>query len=934
MRPVVSLDAPPSEEGVLRPSYDLMLRLSELAELLAGAARRSEWLDAFLFAAGMNQIAEDYVHEDMCFLGAIGDLLLARGGRAQVAAGRVAGSALAVAEDVRSFGKSMRETLVWQRELAGVVQALARVLCAAEESGDAQPRLETALQALLPRVGALPTDLRERTARLPACFQAFDLDIPDVVELTLKFVESSPNRGRPLLLAGVRTGGSYLAPLCAAALESLGYADVRVLTLRPRQPLLAGERAVVRRVARGHGLALVIDDPPESGRTVARVASDIARLGFPRESIVLLLPLFEGGLSLAESLRRYQSILLPGDEWSIKGKLTSDRVGEVLGRLLPSGREVVAVEPVELSARRWKRSHARALFRVGLREDGLQQSMLVLVEGVGIGYFGEQTMAVAERLREHVPEIFGVERGCVHRAWMPEEERVSRPGDVPDEELETAVARYVTDRRRVLPVAEDRSVAEFGSRPVWEVTSSILSGTFGRGAPAARLLLVDALVKRLLRVTHPSVVDGATSLSNWFSVQDDPGHVIKVEFATRSFWNLGLLSYDAVFDLAGAALSSPDDATAERLRSTYAGITGERIDDERWVLYELAQLWGRGRTRPGEIAEVQREQARALRRYLARLYLDDLVPARDGPLCALDLDGVLETETLGFPATTAAGAQALRALLCHGYRPVLVSGRSVAEVADRCRSYRLPGGVAEYGAAVYLAERDEGAILLSDAEQALLSRTREVLAARPGVCLDHAYEHSVRAFVLARKGHRRRLGPAEVEALLEELGDSSSLELVVGESQTDFTARGVDKGTGVRALAGCLDRPGSDPPLALAVGDTVADLPMLRQAALRFAPRHASAALARQGVELMEAPYQAGLALGVGRLIGHEPGSCPACRAPGLSGEAELLVALLSAGEAGRLELARRFVRLRRRAGLMTITPPRLEQAPPSSSVR
>jgi hypothetical protein len=103
-------------------------------------------------------------------------------------------------------------------------------------------------------------------------------------------------------------------------------------------------------------------------------------------------------------------------------------------------------------------------------------------------------------------------------------------------------------------------------------------------------------------------------------------------------------------------------------------------------------------------------------------------------------------------------------------------------------------------------------------------------------------------------------------------------------------------------------------PVALAVGDTVADLPMLREAALRFAPAHADPRLSREGVERLRAPYQAGLALAVGRLIGHEPGGCPACRAPRLGPEADLLISLLSAGEAGRAELARRFLRLRRQA--------------------
>jgi hypothetical protein len=100
------------------------------------------------------------------------------------------------------------------------------------------------------------------------------------------------------------------------------------------------------------------------------------------------------------------------------------------------------------------------------------------------------------------------------------------------------------------------------------------------------------------------------------------------------------------------------------------------------------------------------------------------------------------------------------------------------------------------------------------------------------------------------------------------------------------------------------------PTLAFAVGDTAADLPMLREAALALAPAHARHRLGREGVETMRAPYQAGLAEAVARLLGHAPGTCPACRPPRLSPEDSLLVSLVSVGEGGRVELARRFLRL------------------------
>jgi hypothetical protein len=240
------------------------------------------------------------------------------------------------------------------------------------------------------------------------------------------------------------------------------------------------------------------------------------------------------------------------------------------------------------------------------------------------------------------------------------------------------------------------------------------------------------------------------------------------------------------------------------------------------------------------------------------------------------------------------------------------------DVADRCRSYGLAGGVAEYGAAVYSAAPDETRVLLAPDERAALSQLREALASQPGVQLDDAYRHCVRAFATDRRGRRGPLDPPVAEAARRASGPTL-LRVVPGESQTDFVAAGVDKGHGVRALAARLRPPESSGPLlALAVGDTDEDLPMLREAALAFAPAQGRRALRRSGVEVLRAPYQAGLATAVERLLGHRPGACPACREPRLDPDAAILVALVSAGECGRLRLAWELLRLTRLARLAT----------------
>jgi len=47
--------------------------------------------------------------------------------------------------------------------------------------------------------------------------------------------------GPLLCVVGVRTSGSYLAPLCAAALRAAGVTSVAVLTYRPGRPLRRAE---------------------------------------------------------------------------------------------------------------------------------------------------------------------------------------------------------------------------------------------------------------------------------------------------------------------------------------------------------------------------------------------------------------------------------------------------------------------------------------------------------------------------------------------------------------------------------------------------------------------------------------------------------------------------------------------------------------------
>src|SRR5436853_7914508 len=102
-----------------------------------------------------------------------------------------------------------------------------------------------------------------------------------------------------------------------------------------------------------------------------------------------------------------------------------------------------------------------------------------------------------------------------------------------------------------------------------------------------------------------------------------------------------------------------------------------------------------------KLAAGRRAMAGAVQRYFRSRYFRDLPVPTDGALCAIDIDGVLESDRMAFPATTPAGAHALRALIVHGHRPRLVSGRALVEVRGGSRAYSRPGGVAEEGRSVY-----------------------------------------------------------------------------------------------------------------------------------------------------------------------------------------------------------------------------------------
>jgi hypothetical protein len=658
-------------------------------------------LDAFLLAAGMHQILEDSTPKRRLVKGA---------------AGTAAGERL-VATLVSQLASGVA---------ASVVNGGNAVLSGVDPSA-AAASVDRVLAGVPPRV-------RRQVVRLPNCYRSFDQHPADSLELARRFASRWEDRDRPLAVVGLRTSGSYLAPLTVAFLESLGFHRISVSTIRPGSPGDRPALEALRHRATDGALAVVVDDPPVTGRALARAAGRLQSLGWPQEAIVLLVASFSDDGDLPQSLASYPSVVLPWERWHVPGRLADEEVAataaSLVGVSLPvDGGDRLTVKTVESAegiAGFRPRGHARGAFRI-YASDGSSappRHAVVGVEGCGIGYLGRHASAVAGRLGPRVPAVLHADDGLLFREWLPDQSRL-RPDDLTARPRLVArlVAGYVHERHRALPVAHDTSRRLKGRSAVAELVGQMLASAFGPAGGLAQRPCQEASL-RLLAVAEPSVIDGKMSLANWY--WSATGDLRKAGAWDRAFSNRDLYCYDPLFDLAGAAADAEvhgcDDFPA-LAREAYEELSGRPVGDQRWLLYGLFhhvighQISQRAAT-AGNVGPVsdagsvghrqvrERCVTRWLTRYLAAACLSPPAAPGAGPLVAVALEGTMESPWMGFWAPRRRSVLALGALAAHGYRPVLLSERPAAEVRDHCQAWHLAGGVAESGGRVYDGARD------------------------------------------------------------------------------------------------------------------------------------------------------------------------------------------------------------------------------------
>jgi hydroxymethylpyrimidine pyrophosphatase-like HAD family hydrolase len=341
------------------------------------------------------------------------------------------------------------------------------------------------------------------------------------------------------------------------------------------------------------------------------------------------------------------------------------------------------------------------------------------------------------------------------------------------------------------------------------------------------------------------------------------------------------------------------------------------------MLYQLVHLWNQARLDEEKSSFVNRRMAQVVQRYFAEIYFSDLHFVSEGPLCAVDIDGVLESNILGFPSLTPASARSLRALNQHGNRVMLVTGRSIEELKERCAAYRLNGGVAEYGAVLFDQASGQVKELLTDEEQSILNKVRGRLSNKREIYLDNDYRYAIRAYRLDADGKRTHVDNESVEEILLETDSTEQVYAIQGISQTDFMVKRIDKGYGIGEwlvnFDGSTQRPGEHhkgwKPLALAVGDSATDLPMLNLAELAYAPANASWEVKQSEIPITSGSYQRGLEQAVAKYIRHHPGSCPACALEAFPDQTAFIQDIFAAQENGTIGMLWQAIKLFARSG-------------------
>ncbi len=787
----------------------------------------------------------------------------------------------------------------WRDAWGAGVEAFLRVgMAEARVDRDALSRVGTELTALL--AFGLPDEVLRRRPRIPAAFRTRDLTPMDILALGRQFAAAFPTRERPVLVVGLRTAGSYFAPLLYASLAAAGYRDLQSVTIRPKKVLGRWEAETLARNARRGALAVIVDEPPVTGATLAKGVALLRKAGFATADVIALLPIHHawrdwGTRPEALPLSDIRVMSLPPEQWHkhrmLEPQVIEGRLAEYFAARNQSHVRVLANPTAERLNLALQESDGRLkrIYEVRLDDGAARtETRYILAKSVGWGWLGYHALLIGERLAGFVPPLLGLRDGFLYTEWLPQD----GPAITSEDRrrcLET-VAAYVAARVRGLSLNNDPApeLGRAGQHRGFELLASTLARVYGWKATAAlkRPRLERELAHQVCPV--PTLIDGKMRPQEWIA---GPRSLLKTDFEHHGQGKHELNLTDPAYDLAEAILYwGLSDREEEWLLNRYVERSGDAGVQQRLFLNKLlAGTWAM-QTALANLAEGSADRAAEFhRRYLDAwnflithtVRLCGRVVGRPAtlhwhsPVVVLDIDGVLDKGVIGFPSTSAAGLRALSLLHAHDIAIALNTARTLAEVQEYCRAYGSVGGVAEYGAIVWDALSGRERILVPPESRRQLDRVRSALRQVPGVFVNDDYRHSIRAYTFER-GTTVPLPTLLIRDLLAGLM-ADRLTFFQTYMDTAIVATEVDKGKGLLALMEMVGQSDSE---TIAIGDSEPDLAMFRVAHRSYAPSHiARRSVARLlGCHIASRAYQTGFLESVQSLLHPDGVRCGRCR--------------------------------------------------------
>jgi hydroxymethylpyrimidine pyrophosphatase-like HAD family hydrolase/orotate phosphoribosyltransferase len=749
----------------------------------------------------------------------------------------------------------------------------------------------------------LPSKLLAEVAKVPAAFRSQDLSHHDLLMLGKRLVTAFKGEERPILVVGLRTAGSYFAPLLAAYLQANGFPDVLSLTLRPKKRMNVWEQAQIASAVKKNARTIIVDEPINTGGTLLKTLGLLRTAGL-RERLCVAVPVHASRCewntgSLSHVLRQHQIVTLEPEEWHKHTVMSDAAVANLMREWLANDDTVEVVAGSDAISERANRSieslsehkfhdRLKRVLRIDLRDaSGNVKTAYVFAKSVGWGWYGYHGMLACERLQDFVPKLIGFRDGVLFQEWIDH-----RPasGDCDRVEFLKTAAAYVAHRARSLKLDNNpvsRLAVDNRHRATDEL-SGALSNAFG-SKPAAvlrRAYLREALIAK--PCPAPTLIDGKMRPQEWIK---SGGSLVKTDFEHHGLGKTELNVIDPAYDLADAILHwHLSESEEKELLEQYITYSQDKTVRTRLQLNKLlAGLYNM------MSAADNLKDARLLHQHekFNRAYLDAFTflvvqttrfagehcqpkgrPNWQNPLVVMDIDGVLDKQIFGFHSTTAAGIRAISLLHAHGFCLALNTARSIPEVKEYCKSYDMAGGVAEYGAYVWDAGSDEGQVLVSPESLVQLEILARELRRISGVFLNDDYRYSLRAFTYS-KGVMVALPTLLVQNLISSL-QLNRLTFHQTFLDTAVVAKETDKGRGLLALLSMAGRSATD---VVAIGDSEPDLPMFAVAGRSYAPAHISCKQAARllNCRIANGAYQLGL-LDAARTIVHPNGHrCEKC---------------------------------------------------------